>query len=86
MLSYNLLYENIKIRTYNAIILLVVRYECETWSLALREVQRLRAFKIRVLRRICVRMRYEVRGGWRKLHNEVHHNLYSSPSTIRMTK
>jgi hypothetical protein len=39
-----------------------------------------------VLRRIFGPKRDEVTGGWRKLHNEELHNLYSSPSIIRMTK
>jgi hypothetical protein len=42
-------------------------------------------FEKRVLR-IFWPKRVEVTGGWRKLHNEVLHNLYSSPSIIRMTK
>jgi hypothetical protein len=46
---------------------------------------RLRMFENRVLRRIFEPKRNEVTGGWRKLHNEVH-NLYSSPSIIRMLK
>jgi hypothetical protein len=46
----------------------------------------LRMFESRVLRRIFVLKRDEVTGGWRKLHNEGLHNLYSSPSIIRMTK
>jgi hypothetical protein len=37
-----------------------------------------------VLRRIFGPKRDEVAGGWRKLHNEELHNLYSSPSIIRM--
>jgi hypothetical protein len=59
---------------------------CETWSLTLREEHRLRAFENRVLRRIFGPKRDEVTGGWRKLHNEQLHNLYSSPSIIRMIK
>jgi hypothetical protein len=39
-----------------------------------------------VLRRIFGPKRDEVTGGWRKLHNEELHNLYSSPSIIRMVK
>jgi hypothetical protein len=39
-----------------------------------------------VLRRIFGPKRDEVTGGWRKLHNEELHNLYSSPSIIRMIK
>jgi hypothetical protein len=40
----------------------------------------------RVLRRIFGPKRDDVTGGWRKLHNEELHNLYSSPSIIRMIK
>jgi hypothetical protein len=43
-------------------------------------------FENNVLRRIFGPKRDEVTGGWRKLHNEELHNLYSSPSIIRMTK
>jgi hypothetical protein len=57
----------------------VVLDGCETWSLTLREEHRLR-----VLRRISGPKRDEVTGGWRKLHNEELHNLYSFPSIIRM--
>jgi hypothetical protein len=47
---------------------------------------RLRVFENRVLRRIFGSKGDEVTGGWRKLHNEELHNLYSSPNVIRMTK
>jgi hypothetical protein len=43
-------------------------------------------FENRVLRRIFKPKRDEVTKGWRKLHNEELHNLYSLPSTIRMAK
>jgi hypothetical protein len=43
-------------------------------------------FENRVLRRIFGPKKDEVTGGWRKLHYEEFHNLYSSPSTIRMIK
>jgi hypothetical protein len=43
-------------------------------------------FENRVLRRIFGPKRDEVTGGWRKLHNEELHSLYSSPSIIRMIK
>jgi hypothetical protein len=43
-------------------------------------------FENRVLRRIFGSKRDEVTGGWRKPHNEELHNLYSSPSIIRMIK
>jgi hypothetical protein len=43
-------------------------------------------YENRVLRRLFGPKRDEVTGGWRKLHNEELHNLYSSPSIIRMVK
>jgi hypothetical protein len=64
----------------------VVLYGCETWSLTLKEEHRLRVLENRVLRRICGPKRDEVTGGWRKLHSEEVHNLYSSPNIIRVTK
>jgi hypothetical protein len=52
----------------------------------LREEHRLRVFENRVLRRIFEPKRDEVTGEWRKLHNEEHHNLYSSSDIIRQVK
>jgi hypothetical protein len=52
LLSSRLLCKYVKIRTYKTIILPVVLFGCETWSLTLREEHRLRVFKNRVLRRI----------------------------------
>jgi hypothetical protein len=52
ILSSRLLSQNIKIRVYKTIILPVILYRCETWSLALREEHRLRAFEKCVLRRL----------------------------------
>jgi hypothetical protein len=86
LLSSCLLSRNIKIRIYKTIILPVVLYGCETWSLTLWEEHRMRVFENRVLRRIFGPKRDEVTGGWRKLHNEELYNLYSSPSIIRMIK
>jgi hypothetical protein len=43
-------------------------------------------FENRMLRRIFGLKRDEVTGGWRKLHNEELHNLYSAPNIIRMIK
>jgi hypothetical protein len=73
-------------RIIQTIILLVVLYGCEAWSLTLREEHRLRVSENRVLRRIFGRKRDEVTGDWRKPHNEVLYNLYSSPNIIRMIK
>jgi hypothetical protein len=50
------------------------------------EPYRLGVFENRVLRRIFGPKRFEVTGEWRKLHNEELHDLYSSPSIIRIIK
>jgi hypothetical protein len=76
----------VKIKIYRTIILPVVLYGCETWSLTLREEHRSRVFENRVLRRIFGPKRDEVTGGWRKLHNEELHGLYSSPSIVTVIK
>jgi hypothetical protein len=68
------------------IILPVVLYGCETWSLILREEHRLRVLANRVLRKIFGTKRDEVTGEWRKLHNEEFRDLYFSPSIIRIIK
>jgi hypothetical protein len=78
LLSSRLLSKNIKITIYKTIILPVVLYGCETWSLTLKEEHRLRVFENRVLRRIFGPKMDDVTGDWRKLHNEELHNLYSS--------
>jgi hypothetical protein len=78
--------KNVKVRIYKTIILPVVVYGCETWPLRIREKHKLRVFENRVLRRILGPKRDGVTGGWRKLHNEELHNLYSSPGIIRIIK
>jgi hypothetical protein len=85
-LSSRLLSKNLKIRIYKTIILPVVLYGCETWSLTLREEHRLRVFENRVLRRIFGPNWDEVAGEWRKLHNEELRDLYSSPSIMKIIK
>jgi hypothetical protein len=80
--SSRLLKRSVKIRIHKIIILHVVLYGCETWSLTLREEHRLRVFENRVLKIIFGPKRDEVTGGWRKLHNEELHSLYSSPSIV----
>jgi hypothetical protein len=64
------------------IILPVVFYGCEIWSLALKEEHRMKVFENRVLRRIFGLKKDEIIGGWRKLHNEELHNLYSLPDIV----
>jgi hypothetical protein len=77
---------NINPHIRTTIILPVVLYGCETWSLTLREEHILRVFENRVLRRIFGLKRDEVTREWRKLHNEELRDLYSSPSIIRIIK
>jgi hypothetical protein len=86
LLSSRLLSKNTKIRVYRTIILPVVLYGCETWSLTLRDKQRLRVFENRVLRRIFGHKRDEATGDWRRLPNEELNDLYSSPNIIRVIK
>jgi hypothetical protein len=86
LLSSRLLSRNIKVNIHKTTILPVVLYGCETWSLTLREENRLRVFENRVLRRISGPKRDEVTGEWRELHNEELHILYSSPNIIRQIK
>ncbi|KAJ4446097.1 hypothetical protein ANN_12789 [Periplaneta americana] len=86
LLSSSLLSKNLKVRIYKTVILAVVLYGCETWTLTLREEQRLRVFENKVLRKIFGAKRDEVTGEWRKLHNAELHALYPSPDIIRNIK
>jgi hypothetical protein len=81
-----LLSRNVKVKIYNTVILPVVLYGCETWSVTLREEHRLRVFENTVLRRIFGPTRDEVTGEWRKLHNGELHILYTLPDIIRQIK
>jgi hypothetical protein len=80
-----LLSNNLKIiKIYRTIILPVILYGFETWSLTLREERRLRVFENRVLRGIFGLKTEEVREEWRKLHNEELIDLYCSPNIVRV--
>jgi len=70
LLSSWLLSKNLKIKIYRTIILPVVLYGCETWSLTLWEERKLKVSENMVLRRIFVPTRDEGMGEWRRLHNE----------------
>jgi len=69
-LSSRLLSKNLKIKIYRTIILPVVLYGCESWSLTLRKERKLRVFENMVLRRIFGPRKEEVTREWRRLHNE----------------
>ena len=85
-MSSRLLSKNLKIKIYRTIILSVVLYGCETWSLTLREERKLRVFENMVFRRILGPRRNEVTGEWRRLHNEELNDLYCSPNIVRVIK
>jgi hypothetical protein len=73
-------------KIYRTIILPVVLYGCETWSLTSREGHRLRVLENRVLRRLFRSKRDKVTEEWRKLHNEELYNLHYSPKIVRVIK
>jgi hypothetical protein len=75
LLSSCLISKNLKIKIYKTVILPVVLYGCETWSLTLGEGHILRVFENRELRKIFGPKREED-GSWRKLHNDELHGLY----------
>jgi hypothetical protein len=84
LLSSRLISKNLKIQIYKTVILPVVLYGCETWSLTLREEHGLRIFQNRVLR--IFGPKREEDGSWRKLRNGELHSLYSSPNIVRVIK
>jgi hypothetical protein len=84
LLSYRLISKNLKIKIYKTVILPVVLYGCETWSLTLGEEHRLRVFENIVLR--IFGPKREEDGSWRKLHNDELHSLYSSPNIVMVIK
>jgi hypothetical protein len=77
--------QNTEIKTQTKI-LPVVLYGHEIWSLTITKEQRLRVSENRVLRRMFGPKRKEGAGGWRRMHNEELHNLYTSPNIIRVSK
>ena len=81
-----LLSKNLKIKIYRIIILPVVLYGCEAWSLQLREERKLRVFENMVLRRIFGPRSDEVTGEWRSLHDEELNDLYTPHNIVRVIK
>jgi len=87
LLSSRLLSKNLKIKiSYRTLILPVVLYGCETWSLTLRKERKPRVFENMMLRRISGPRRDEGTGKWRRLYNEELNDLYSSPNIVREIK
>ena len=84
--SSSLLSKNLEIEIHRTIILPVVLYGCETWSLTLREERRLRVFENRMLRRVFGPKGDEVRREWVKLHNEELNDMHSSLNIVRVIK
>jgi len=66
LLSSRLLSKNLKINIYRTIILPIILYGCESWSLTLREERKLRVFENMVLRRIFGPRRDKIKGDWRR--------------------
>ena len=86
MCTDSLAIQKLKIKLYRTIILLVVFYGCETWSLTLREGGRLKVFENRVLRRIFGPKRDEVTEEWRRPYTEELNDLYCSSNIVRVIK
>ena len=82
LLSSSLLSKNLKLKIHRTVILPLVLYGCETWSLILREELRLRVFENRALRGTFGPKRDEATGEWRKLHNEELIYLCFSPNNF----
>jgi len=86
LVSYSLLHKNIKVKIYRTIILPVVLYGCEPWSLTLREERRVKLFENMVLTRIFGLRKGETTGEWRRLYDVELNDLYSSPNIIQVIK
>jgi len=86
-ISYVLKHQHFFVSKCKALIMLsVVLYGCETWSLTLREERKLRVFENTVLRRIFGPRWDEVTVEWRRLHNEELNDLYFSPNIVQVIK
>ncbi|PSN40309.1 hypothetical protein C0J52_18618 [Blattella germanica] len=75
-----------KLKIYKTVILPVILYGCETWTLTLREEKRFRVFENKVLRKIFGPKRDEETGEWRRLHKTELNYLYGKPDIIRKIK
>ena len=86
ILSSSWISKNLKIKIYRTVILFVVLYGCETWSLTSKEEHRLRVSENGVLRRIFGPKRDEIKGEWRKIRIEELNHLYSLRNIFRVIK
>jgi len=86
LLGSRVLSKRLKIRVYKTIILPVVLYGSEAWSLTLQDEKKFRVFENKILRKIFGAKRDEETGEWRTLHNEELHRLYNSPDIINVIK
>ena len=86
LLSSSLLSKIIKIKIQRTVILSIVLYRYENWSLTFKEEYLLSVFQNKVLRIIFGRKRDDVTGEWRELYNNELNDLYSSPNTIHVIK
>ena len=84
--SSSLLSKYINIKIHRTVILPVLLYGCETWSLTLREEHRQKMFENGVLRKTFRPKRDEATGEYRKLHNKELYNLCFLPNIIRLIK
>ena len=84
-MSSSLLTKNLKIKIHRTVILPIVVYGCEIWSLTLREERRLRVFENRVLRGIFGHKRNDIAGEWKTIHVALN-DLYCSPNNVRVIK
>jgi hypothetical protein len=86
LLSSSLLSRSVKYKIYRTIILPVVLYGCETWSLTLREECKLRVFENKMLRRIFGPKKNVVTGEWRRRQHKELYALNPQPDIIRVIK
>ena len=86
LLPPSLLSRNMKVDIYRNLIVPVVLYGCETWSLTTKEDRKLRVFENMVLSRIFLPKREEVTWEWRRLHTGELNDLCCSLNIIRVIK
>ena len=84
LVSTQLLSKNIKLKIYKTLILPVILYGFDTWTLTLREETILQVFENKFLSKIFGPKRDDQIGEWRRLHNGELYDLYGKPDIIRI--